>query len=160
MPVVSPASLDAAVAAGSNGKTLAIGVGSDWYESTSEHKGIILTPAQKGINPTVVGTVKSGVEKEFNKTLYVGTLRNGGVSLVPLHDLQKSQLKGLEDESEKIREKIVPDKTVVKFSAAYEVKWARRGLERRGSPGPFKLERLGILYIRNCAGSPSDSTRS
>lgn len=122
MPVAGPVGLGAAAAAKSNGKTLIVGVDSDWYESASEYKDIVLTSVQKGINSAVVDTIKSGVEKKFDKAPYVGTLKNGGVSLAPFHDLQKSQPKGLEDELKKIKEEIVSGKTVVKSSAAYEVK--------------------------------------
>ena len=99
-----------------------VGLGAAAAESAPEYKDIVLTSVQKGINPAVVDTIKSGVEKKFDKAPYVGTLKNGGVSLAPFHDLQKSQPKGLEDELKKIKEEIVSGKTVVKSSAAYEVK--------------------------------------
>lgn len=122
MPVAGPVGLGAAAAAKANGKTLVVGVDSDWYESASEYKDIVLTSVQKGINAAVVDTIKSGVEKKLDKTPYVGTLKNGGVSLAPFHDREKSQPKGLIEELKKLKEEIISGKTVVSSSTAYEVK--------------------------------------
>ncbi|MFC5370409.1 BMP family lipoprotein [Arcanobacterium bovis] len=106
MPVAGPVGLGAAAAAKADGKTLIVGVDSDWYESTPDYKAIVLTSVMKQIDKSVIDTVKIGSEGKFTSEPYIGTLENGGVSLAPFHDFDSKVPADLKDEIKKLSDKI------------------------------------------------------
>lgn len=122
MPVAGPVGLGAASAVKANGKAVIIGVDSDWYESASEYKDIVFTSVKKDIGNAVYDTIKSGLEKKFDSSPYVGTLANEGVALAPFHDFESSLPSGLADELEALKKEIVEGKTVVSSQVAFAVK--------------------------------------
>ena len=107
MPVAGPVGLGAAAAAQTDGSTYIIGVDSDWYESASEYKDIILTSVVKEIAAAVFDTIKLGSEDNFSNEAYIGTLENKGVALAPFHDLEEELPAGLTDQLTKLQEDIV-----------------------------------------------------
>ena len=80
---------------------------SDWYESASEYKDIILTSVVKEIAAAVFDTIKLGSEDNFSNEAYIGTLENKGVALAPFHDLEEELPAGLTDQLTKLQEDIV-----------------------------------------------------
>ncbi|MDO4887371.1 MAG: BMP family ABC transporter substrate-binding protein [Actinomycetaceae bacterium] len=122
MPVAGPVGLGAAAYAKQNGGIMIVGVDSDWYESAPEYKDIILTSVQKGIKVSVFETIKAGSEGKFDKTQYVGTLENDGVSLAPFHDFEAQLPEGLQAELDAIKQEIIDGKTVVESESAFKVK--------------------------------------
>ena len=107
MPVAGPVGLGAASAAQAAGDTYIVGVDSDWYESASEYKDIILTSVVKEIAAAVFDTIKLGSEDNFSNEAYIGTLENKGVALAPFHDLEEELPAGLTDQLTKLQEDIV-----------------------------------------------------
>ncbi|MFC2267469.1 MAG: BMP family protein, partial [Peptidiphaga sp.] len=102
--------------------TKIVGVDSDWYQSAPEYKDIVLTSVQKGIARAVYDTIKAGADGKFDKKPYVGTLKNGGVSLAPFHDFEGSLPAGLTGELDAIKKEIVEGKTVVTSKSAFDAK--------------------------------------
>lgn len=96
--------------------------GADWYQSAPEYKDIVLTSVQKGIARAVYDTIKAGADGKFDKKPYVGTLKNGGVSLAPFHDFEGSLPAGLTGELDAIKKEIVEGKTVVTSKSAFDAK--------------------------------------
>ena len=122
MPVAGPGGLGAAAAAQHHAGTKIVGVDSDWYQSAPEYKDIVLTSVQKGIARAVYDTIKAGADGKFDKKPYVGTLKNGGVSLAPFHDFEGSLPAGLTGELDAIKKEIVEGKTVVTSKSAFDAK--------------------------------------
>ena len=122
MPVAGPVGLGAAAAAKNHAGTKIVGVDSDWYQSAPEYKDIVLTSVQKGIARAVYDTIKAGADGKFDKKPYVGTLKNGGVSLAPFHDFEGSLPAGLTGELDAIKKEIVEGKTVVTSKSAFDAK--------------------------------------
>ena len=77
---------------------------------------------QKGIARAVYDTIKAGADGKFDKKPYVGTLKNGGVSLAPFHDFEGSLPAGLTGELDAIKKEIVEGKTVVTSKSAFDAK--------------------------------------
>ena len=117
-----PVGLGAAAAAKNHAGTKIVGVDSDWYQSAPEYKDIVLTSVQKGIARAVYDTIKAGADGKFDKKPYVGTLKNGGVSLAPFHDFEGSLPAGLTGELDAIKKEIVEGKTVVTSKSAFDAK--------------------------------------
>ena len=113
---------DKASAAKNHAGTKIVGVDSDWYQSAPEYKDIVLTSVQKGIARAVYDTIKAGADGKFDKKPYVGTLKNGGVSLAPFHDFEGSLPAGLTGELDAIKKEIVEGKTVVTSKSAFDAK--------------------------------------
>ncbi len=106
MPVAGPVGLGAAAAAKEDGKTLIVGVDTDWYVANPDYKSIILTSVKKEIAAAIVDTVTSSVKGKFSNKSYVGTLENGGVSIAPFHDFDSKVSDDLKSEVTKLTEQI------------------------------------------------------
>ncbi|WP_124053997.1 BMP family lipoprotein [Arcanobacterium ihumii] len=122
MPVAGPVGLGAAAAAKADGKTLIIGVDSDWYESTPDYKSIVLTSVMKEIDKAVVDTIKAGKDGKFSADPYIGTLENGGVALAPFHDFDSKVPAELKDEVKALTEKIKSGDLKVESASAPKTK--------------------------------------
>lgn len=112
MPVAGPVGLGAAAAAQSAGNVYIVGVDSDWYESTP-YGDIVLTSVMKGINPAVFDTFKLGSEGKFSTEPYVGTIKNGGVSIAPFHNFESQLPAGLADKLAQMQKDIADGKLKV-----------------------------------------------
>ena len=58
MPVAGPVGMGAAAAAKADGKTLIVGVDSDWYETNPQYSSIILTSVMKEIGAAVEQAIR------------------------------------------------------------------------------------------------------
>ena len=97
-------------ASGSQGNiVMIVGVDTDWTEST-EYGDVVLTSVMKGIGESVVQAVGDGVNGEFSKEAYVGTLENEGVGLAPLGEGAPADLQTKLDE---LKQEIIDGTTVV-----------------------------------------------
>ena len=122
MPVAGPVGLGAAAAAKVDGNTLIIGVDSDWVQSASEYKDIVLTSVMKDISNAVYDTVKEASAGNWTSDNYVGTLANAGVGLAPFYDFESQLPDGLTDELDQLKKDIIDGKIVVESESAFEVK--------------------------------------
>ncbi len=122
MPVAGPVGLGAAAAAKSDGNTLIIGVDSDWVQSASEYKDIIITSVTKGIANAVFDTIKEASAGNWTSENYVGTLENGGVDIAPFYDFESQLPEGLVEELEQLKKDIIDGTIVVESPSAFEVK--------------------------------------
>ena len=109
MPVAGPVGLGAASAVQDAGNAWIVGVDTDWTEST-EYGDVVLTSVMKGIGESVVQAVGDGVNGEFSKEAYVGTLENEGVGLAPLGEGAPADLQTKLDE---LKQEIIDGTTVV-----------------------------------------------
>ena len=106
MPVAGPVGLGAAAAAKAAGNVMIIGVDSDWYEANPDYKEITLTSVMKGIDASVLDTIKAGVKDKFDSAPFVGTIANGGVKIAPFHDLESAVPDDVKADVEKLTEQI------------------------------------------------------
>lgn len=121
MPVAGPVGLGAAAAAKVNGNTLIIGVDSDWVQSASEYKDIVLTSVMKDISHAVYDTVMEASAGNWTSDNYVGTLANAGVGLAPFYDFESQLPDGLTDELDELKQDIIDGDIVVESQSAFEV---------------------------------------
>ena len=88
-------------------KALTIWVDSDGYGLLPAGKSTLLTTVVKEIGASIKSVAKDVANKKFNGSLYVGTLKNKGVSLAPYHDLSSRVPGQLKLEVRKIRDQII-----------------------------------------------------
>ncbi|MFH1523540.1 MAG: BMP family ABC transporter substrate-binding protein [Chloroflexota bacterium] len=86
MPVAGPVGLGSAAYCQESGSCTIIGVDSDWYESASEYKAVILSSVQKKVDVAVLKTIQDVVDGKFTGGTVTYTLADGGVDLAPFHD--------------------------------------------------------------------------
>lgn len=113
MPVAGPVGMGAAAAAKADGKTLIVGVDSDWYETNPQYSSIILTSVMKEIGAAVEQAIQDSVKGKFTSEHYIGTLANGGVSLAPFHDYETQVPKELRQDLNKLTEDIKKGRLVI-----------------------------------------------
>lgn len=95
-------------------KALTIWVDSDGYGLLPAGKSTLLTTVVKEIGASIKSVAKDVADKKFTGDLYVGTLKNKGVSLAPYHD-QSAKVPGqLKVEVRSIRDKIIAGTLKVK----------------------------------------------
>ena len=95
-------------------KALTIWVDSDGYGLLPAGKSTLLTTVVKEIGASIKSVAKDVANKKFNGDLYVGTLKNKGVSLAPYHDLSSRVPGQLKLEVRSIRDKIIAGTLKVK----------------------------------------------
>ena len=88
-------------------KALTIWVDSDGYGLLPAGKSTLLTTVVKEIGASIKSVAKDVANKKFNGSLYVGTLKNKGVSLAPYHDLDKKVPAKLKSEILNIKNEII-----------------------------------------------------
>jgi basic membrane protein A len=88
-------------------KALTIWVDSDGYNLLPAGKSTLLTTVVKEIGASIKSVAKDVADKKFNGSLYVGTLKNKGVSIAPYHDLSSRVPGQLKLEVRKIRDQII-----------------------------------------------------
>jgi basic membrane protein A len=87
MPVAGPVGLGTAAACQERG-TMMIGVDTDWYISAPEYKETYLTSVLKNMDVSVFETVLAAQSGSFPWGTWLGTLKNNGVGIGPLHDFE------------------------------------------------------------------------
>jgi basic membrane protein A len=95
-------------------KALTIWVDSDGYGLLAAGKSTLLTTVVKEIGASIKSVAKDVANKKFNGDLYVGTLKNKGVSIAPYHDLSSRVPGQLKNEVRAIRDKIIAGTLKVK----------------------------------------------
>ena len=90
LPVAGPVGAGALNAASQHEGTSVIWVDDDGYLKAvnDQYKAIILTSVVKQIGTSVFDSIKASVDGTFSSDPYVGTLKNGGVDIAPLHDFE------------------------------------------------------------------------
>jgi basic membrane protein A len=88
-------------------KALTIWVDSDGYGLLPAGKSTLLTTVVKEIGASIKSVASDVAAKKFNGSLYVGTLKNKGVSLAPYHDLSSRVPAQLKLEVRKLRDQII-----------------------------------------------------
>ena len=109
LPVAGQVGEGAARAAlDSGGRASIIWVDSDGYDVLSpDFRPVLLTSVLKNTGDAVVSIVKSSIDGTFDKTPYVGTLKNGGVDIAPFHDRAAMVSPELAAEIDQLRADIV-----------------------------------------------------
>ena len=109
LPVAGQVGEGAARAAlDSGGRASIIWVDSDGYDVLSpDFRPVLLTSVLKNTGDAVVTIVKSSIDGAFDKTPYVGTLKNGGVDIAPFHDRAAMVSPALAAEIDQLRADIV-----------------------------------------------------
>jgi basic membrane protein A len=88
-------------------KALTIWVDSDGYGLLPAGKSTLLTTVVKEIGASIKAVASDVANKKFTGALYVGTLKNKGVSLAPYHDLSSRVPSKLKLEVRAIRDQII-----------------------------------------------------
>ena len=88
-------------------KALTIWVDSDGYGLLPAGKSTLLTTVVKEIGASIKSVASDVAAKKFNGSLYVGTLKNKGVSIAPYHDLSGRVPGQLKLEVRKLRDQII-----------------------------------------------------
>ncbi|EEH63723.1 basic membrane protein [Gleimia coleocanis DSM 15436] len=108
MPVAGPVGAGAIAAAKeANNGTKVIWVDADGYNTQPDGKDLILTSVVKEIGNSVFDAIKSLVDDQFTGEAYVGTLKNGGVSLAPFHDFDAKVPAEVKEGVKALQEKII-----------------------------------------------------
>ncbi len=68
-------------------KSVVIWVDSDGYIAAPKYKKVILTSVLKAVDKGVAAAIAEEAAGKFTNTAYLGTMKNGGASLAPYHDL-------------------------------------------------------------------------
>lgn len=119
-PVAGPAGtgmLEAAAASGAS----AVWAESDGYLQLAgtDLAGVVMTSVMKNVAPAVLDTLSSAAGEEFTSDPYVGTLRNGGVSLAPFRDYESKIPRELLDSLAELRDRVASGDIVVDSAAAF-----------------------------------------
>jgi basic membrane protein A len=75
-----------------SGKSVALWVDADGHLVNSKYDSVVMLSVLKGLSISVEQAIKSVYDGKFNNTLYVGNLKNKGVSISPLYGKFKSTL--------------------------------------------------------------------
>jgi basic membrane protein A and related proteins len=105
-PVAGPAGLGALQAVKDQGLQ-AIWVDTDGCVSAAEYCDVLLTSVMKGMDVAVEESIKAAADGSFDNTPYVGTLKNGGVSLAPFHDQADAVPSELSDKVDELKQQII-----------------------------------------------------
>ena len=108
LPVGGPIFLSAAEAIRDSGKDIAmIGVDADAFETAPDLSDLFLTSIMKGMQVGVADVVNGSAEGSFDKSPFVGTLENGGVSIAPFHDYTDKVSADLQGELDALKADII-----------------------------------------------------
>lgn len=114
LPVGGPIFLSAGQAIRDSKKPIAlIGVDADTYVTAPELKDLFLTSVLKGVGVGVNDVVTAAAKGSFDKTPFVGTLKNGGVGLAPFHDYESKVAPELAGELKTLQADIISGKVKV-----------------------------------------------
>ncbi|MDQ1571849.1 MAG: basic rane protein [Actinomycetota bacterium] len=114
LPVAGQVGQGAAAAAKDAKNVSLIWVDNDGYNTLpAEFRPLLLTSVQKNTGEAVAETVKSALDKTFTNTQFIGTLKNGGVSIAPFHDKASLVSAKLSAEVDALRKQIESGALVV-----------------------------------------------
>jgi basic membrane protein A len=113
MPVAGPVGLGAAAAAQEAGDVSIVGVDADWFETSPDYSGIVLTSVMKEIGQAVFDTVQEASEGSFTSDPYVGTLENEGIGIAPFHDFDSVVTDDVKTAVEDLKAQIISGDLVV-----------------------------------------------
>lgn len=86
LPVAGGLGAQTAAQGMKSGKSVTIWVDTDGYFSAPQYKSVILTTIAKGLGNAVQAAITDVAMGKFTNAAYVGTLKNKGVLITPLHD--------------------------------------------------------------------------
>lgn len=120
LPVAGPVALGSLTAASQADGVAVIWVDFDGYLSpaNADDKGLILTSVMKLVGDSVFDTIAAAVEGDFTADPYIGTLKNGGVDLAPLHDFDATVDPELVAAVDDLKEQIISGELVVDSPSA------------------------------------------
>jgi len=119
LPVAGPVGLGtlASVKATGSDSTGIVWVDSDGYNSTDGGQYMV-TSVVKEIGTAVYDTVKEGSSGSFTADPFIGTLKNGGVSIAPYHDWESKVPADVQKKVEELKQQIIDGSLDV--STAYD----------------------------------------
>ncbi len=95
-------------------KSKVIWVDTDGFVSANKYRSVLLTSVMKGLGNSVKSVINDVEANKFTNDAYVGTLKNGGTTIAPYHDLIRLVPAGLRKEVTALRTGIISGKISVK----------------------------------------------
>ena len=95
-------------------KSKVIWVDTDGFVSANKYRSVLLTSVMKGLGNSVKSVINDVEANKFTNDAYVGTLKNGGTTIAPYHDLIRVVPSALRSEVAKLRTGIINGKISVK----------------------------------------------
>jgi basic membrane protein A len=86
LPVAGGLGAQTAAQSMKSGKSVTVWVDTDGFYSAPQYKSVLLTTVAKGLGEAVKSVITDTAMGKFTNAAYVGTLKNKGVSMAPLHD--------------------------------------------------------------------------
>lgn len=113
MPVAGQVGLGTLAALDAAHRGSAVWVDTDGCISASKYCNLILTSVEKRMDVTVFNTIRDLTKGKFTSGLYVGTLKNKGVSIAPFHTFDKKVPASIKKEITQAKAGIVSGKIKV-----------------------------------------------
>ena len=95
-------------------KSKVIWVDTDGFVSANKYRSVLLTSVMKGLGNSVKSVINDVEANKFTNSAYVGTLKNGGTTIAPYHDLIRQVPSALRKEVTALRTGIINGKISVK----------------------------------------------
>ena len=95
-------------------KSKVIWVDTDGFVSANKYRSVLLTSVMKGLGNSVKSVINDVEANKFTNSAYVGTLKNGGTTIAPYHDLIRVVPSALRKEVTQLRSAIISGKVSVK----------------------------------------------
>ncbi len=95
-------------------KSKVIWVDTDGFVSANKYRSVLLTSVMKGLGNSVKSVINDVEAGKFTNDAYVGTLKNGGTTIAPYHDLIRLVPSSLRKEVTALRTGIISGKISVK----------------------------------------------
>jgi basic membrane protein A len=95
-------------------KSKVIWVDTDGFVSANKYRSVLLTSVMKGLGNSVKSVINDVEANKFTNSAYVGTLKNGGTTIAPYHDLIRQVPSALRKEVTALRTGIIDGKISVK----------------------------------------------
>ena len=95
-------------------KSKVIWVDTDGFVSANKYRSVLLTSVMKGLGNSVRSVINDVENNKFTNSAYVGTLKNGGTTIAPYHDLIRQVPSALRKEVTALRTGIINGKISVK----------------------------------------------
>jgi len=95
-------------------KSKVIWVDTDGFVSANKYRSVLLTSVMKGLGNSVKSVINDVNAGKFTNSAYVGTLKNGGTTIAPYHDLIRQVPTALRTEVTKLGADIRNGKVSVK----------------------------------------------
>lgn len=119
MPVAGHLFESSIAAAQAKGVDVAIiGVNGDAYDASPSYRKYYLTSVLKNLTLAADQVTTDTASGKFSNAAYIGTLKNEGVGIAPLHDWESKVDRGLQKEVEDLRTQIIDGKFVVTSAAS------------------------------------------